>query len=141
MGRARASLGFEDALGNASGDALDGFDPAEWPPTPAARARPSEAATAQAARASGFRSREPREGEAPQPSRDDPPATEPATGSVVEPARPRRRRTGRSMQLNLKAKPETIAAYCELADRMGWGLGETLERAVELLEREHGRQA
>ncbi|GLK63677.1 hypothetical protein GCM10017635_11480 [Paracoccus kondratievae] len=52
---------------------------------------------------------------------------------------PRRRRTGRSAQFNLKAKPITIEAFCAVADRQGWGLGETLEKAVELLEREYGR--
>jgi hypothetical protein len=41
------------------------------------------------------------------------------------------------VQLNLKARPETIEAYCALADRMGWGLGETLEKAVELLEKHY----
>jgi hypothetical protein len=49
----------------------------------------------------------------------------------------RRRRTGRNAQFNLKAQPETIAAFCAIADRQGWGLGETLEQAVALLEREY----
>lgn len=49
----------------------------------------------------------------------------------------RRRRTGRNAQFNLKAKPETIEAYCAIADAQGWGLGETLEKAVELLEQEY----
>jgi hypothetical protein len=30
-------------------------------------------------------------------------------------------------------------AYCAMADRMGWGLGETLEKAVELLEERYGQ--
>ena len=30
-------------------------------------------------------------------------------------------------------------AYCALADRMGWGLGEALEKAVELLEERYGQ--
>lgn len=111
-------------------------------PAELARERPSEVATAQAARASGFRSREPKEVEASWPSRDHPPTRpEPVLAPIVEPPQPRRRRTGRSMQLNLKARPETIAAYCNLADRMGWGLGETLERATELLEREYGAKS
>jgi len=29
------------------------------------------------------------------------------------------------------------AADCEIADRQGWGLGETLEHVVTLLNREH----
>ena len=123
-GRPRAALGFADAL--------DGLDPAAWAPAAPIPARPTLAATTEAARAAGFRSREPRE--AP-PAGLDPLA---AVGPPPPEAPPRRRRTGRSMQLNLKARPETIAAYCALADRMGWGLGETLERAVALLEREHG---
>ena len=51
----------------------------------------------------------------------------------------RRRRTGRNAQFNLKAKPETIETFCAIADRQGWGLGETLEKAVELLAREYER--
>lgn len=46
---------------------------------------------------------------------------------------PRRRRTGRNAQLNIKARPETIEEYCRIADSNGWGLGEALEHAVELL--------
>jgi hypothetical protein len=34
----------------------------------------------------------------------------------------------------------TIAAFCAIADQQGWGLGETMEKAVELLEREHRRR-
>jgi len=120
MARERADLGFSDAL--------DEFDPEEWGP-PKGRAandkpvlpRPEKAATSQAAAAAGFRSREPK--------------TAPDS-RVGEGAAPRRRRTGRNAQFNLKAKPETIAAFCAVADRQGWGLGETLEQAVALLERE-----
>lgn len=113
----RADLGF--------GDVLEDFDPAEWQPKPKPIKRandgPKKAKLAKAAEATGFRSREPqKEAEAP-----------------AKPAEQRRRRTGRNAQFNLKAKPETIEAYCAVADRMGWGLGETLERAVELLESEY----
>lgn len=113
----RADLGFADAL--------DDFDPAEWRPrTPgAASPRPEKVETRQAAAAAGFRSREPR--------------------SDLERAGeglPRRRRTGRNAQFNLKARPETIAAFCAVADQQGWGLGETLEQAVALLEREFKRR-
>ena len=93
MARERADLGFSDAL--------DEFDPEEWGP-PKGRAandkpvlpRPEKAATSQAAAAAGFRSREPK--------------TAPDS-RVGEGAAPRRRRTGRNAQFNLKAKPETIA--------------------------------
>ena len=61
-----------------------------------------------------------------------------APGEPSERQQLRRRRTGRNVQFNLKARPETIDAYCEVADAMGWGLGETLEYAVVLLQREFG---
>ena len=64
--------------------------------------------------ASGFHSREP---QTPQP-----------------PKAQRRRRTGRNVQFNIKTTPEAIAAFCQIADANGWGLGETLERATELLQ-------
>ena len=129
-GKARASLGFADPL--------DGFDPTEWSPKAmeTKREHSSSKAADQAAQVSGFRSREPKTvagNEAGQLLLTDPSPLE-----APNRHQQRRRRTGRSAQLNLKARPETIAAYCQIADRMGWGLGETLERAVKLLEREHG---
>ena len=80
--------------------------------------RPHSEETSRAAEAAGFRSREPK-------------GTENQTGCTPQ---LRRLRTGRNAKFNLKARPETIAAYCALADRMGRGLGETLEKAVDLLE-------
>jgi hypothetical protein len=116
----RADLGFADAL--------DDFDPAEWAPRPAPAPgpRPEASGTRRAAAAAGFRSREPQ----PEPER---------AGEAPPPPPPRRRRTGRNAQFNLKARPETIAAFCAVADLQGWGLGETLEQAVALLEREYRR--
>ena len=115
MDRERANLGFDI-------DPLDGFDPAEWEVgTPPPR-RPEAGSTRKSAEAAGFRSRE--AGAAPVPA-----------GGAGE-GRPRRRRTGRNTQFNLKARPETIAQFCAVADARGWGLGETLEHAVALLERE-----
>lgn len=104
--RERANLGFSDEL--------DNFDADAWtkPKTdsrPRATERPP---VVDAAHAAGFRSREPR---------------------LDTPKRERRRRTGRNAQFNIKARPETIEAFCEVADANGWGLGETLEQAVELL--------
>lgn len=116
MNKDRADLGF--------GDALDDFNPADW--QPAATAAPAarrQRETREAAAAAGFVSREPK----PEPA-----------GGAGEGITPRRRRTGRNAQFNLKARPETIAAFCAIADKQGWGLGETLEKAVELLEREYG---
>lgn len=115
MSRDRVNLGFSESL--------DDLDLSEFTPRklPVPR-RPSEE-TNRAAEAAGFRSREPK-------------IANTSSGDAGEGASApqRRRRTGRSSQFNLKARPETIAAYCALADRMGWGLGETLEKAVALLE-------
>lgn len=52
------------------------------------------------------------------------------------PREPRRYRTGRNIQLNIKARGSTIEAFYKIADRHGWVLGETFERAVATLERE-----
>lgn len=119
MGRDRADLGFADAL--------DDLDLSEFTPRQAPAPRPPSGETSRAAEAAGFRSREPK-------------AVEEPVGGEGGTAPQRRRRTGRNAQFNLKARPETIAAYCALADRMGWGLGETLEKAIELLEERYGRQ-
>ena len=111
----RADLGFSDAL--------DDFDPAAWEPEPPRAApKPAERQEATArAEALGFRSREAGAGQ-----------------GAPDPVPVRRRRTGRNQQFNLKARPDTIAAYCAIADAQGWGLGETLEHAVALLEERYG---
>jgi hypothetical protein len=49
---------------------------------------------------------------------------------------PRRHRTGRNIQLNIKARAETIERFYAIADRKGWVLGETFERAIAALERD-----
>ena len=127
-------------------------------------AAPELAATKQVAEAIGFRSREPKgadagdaktsgtgeagEGAARSAAPTGPatkakratPAKAPAKPEAVSPppaeARPpvRRRRTGRNVQFNIKARPETIAAFTAIADANDWGFGETLEHAVALLE-------
>ncbi|MCO6388260.1 stability/partitioning determinant [Aliihoeflea sp. 40Bstr573] len=118
MDKQRADLGFADAL--------DEFDPAEWLPAAAsANDKPAPVETSRAAEAAGFRSREPK--------------AAPLVAKPPDP--PRRRRTGRNAQFNLKARPETIEAYCAIADSQGWGLGETLEHAVALLEREYTQKS
>jgi hypothetical protein len=48
---------------------------------------------------------------------------------------PRRHRAGRNIQLNIKARAETIDRFYVLSDRHGWVLGETFERAIAALER------
>jgi len=47
----------------------------------------------------------------------------------------RRRRTGRNVQFNIKATPETIARFTALADQNGWVFGEALDRALDALEK------
>lgn len=70
--------------------------------------------------AANFQSREPRhEMQAGPPKRE-----------------PRRYRTGRNIQLNIKARADVIERFYRLADQKGWVLGETFERAVAALERE-----
>jgi hypothetical protein len=125
MSTARADLGF--------GDELDQFDPASWTPKPRGAQSDPEAKQAMriAAEATGFRSREPKA----------PAATEEPSEGRGASRLPRRRRTGRNAQFNLKARPDTIEAFIAIADRQGWGLGETLEHAVELLRREYGDQS
>lgn len=49
---------------------------------------------------------------------------------------PRRHRTGRNIQINIKLRPEALDAFYRIADSQKWVLGETLERAVAALERE-----
>jgi hypothetical protein len=48
---------------------------------------------------------------------------------------PRRRRTGRNVQFNIKATRETIARFTALADKNGWVFGEVLDRALDALEK------
>jgi hypothetical protein len=52
----------------------------------------------------------------------------------------RRYRTGRNAQLNLKVRPETLAQFTAIADREGWLLAETLEHALEALEKALARR-
>lgn len=118
----RADLGFDvDDMG---------FNPADWEVGTPAPKPPQSMDARKVAEATGFRSRE------VQPAA-------PASGAGGQPAptpvkQLRRRRTGRNAQFNLKARPDTIQSFCDVADAKGWGLGETLEYAVALLQREYG---
>lgn len=47
---------------------------------------------------------------------------------------PRRYRTGRNIQLNLKVRREAVDAFYRLADEQGWVLGEAFEHAVTALQ-------
>jgi len=78
--------------------------------------------------ASNFPSRE--------PVKTPPPAKQASTAQRRE---PRRYRTGRNVQLNIKVRSETLDAFYALADSHGWVLGETFEKAVAALEKELSR--
>jgi len=69
------------------------------------------------------------------PSREAKPAKV-AKAAEEPPRAPRRYRTGRNIQLNLKASRETLDVFYAISDANGWVLGETLERAVEALQKE-----
>jgi hypothetical protein len=49
-------------------------------------------------------------------------------------ARLRRRRTGRNVQVNIKATRETVEQLIAISDQQGWAFGETLEHALTALE-------
>lgn len=113
----RADLGFDLDDG--------GFNPSEWEVGAPAPKPPQSVDARKVAEATGFRSREAGSGA--------------GEGAKAPPAKQlRRRRTGRNAQFNLKARPDTIQSFCAVADAKGWGLGETLEYAVALLQREYG---
>ena len=121
MERKRAALGFVNDL--------DDFNPTEWAVGAPAQTPPEAQASRKAAEDLGFRSRE-----VASLSAD--------TAGGAGGAKPvRRRRTGRNAQFNLKARPDTIEDFCAVADANGWGLGETLEYAVSLLQREYGKSS
>jgi hypothetical protein len=116
---------------------LSGFAPKPGPDA----AAPSPEQVRAVAEAAQFRSREPAPPAIPlaaapvvpsvAPSAAPPVAAEPA------PARrpPRRHRTGRNVQFNVKASQETIDAFYAISDAQGWVLGETLEHALAALQR------
>jgi len=110
MSNERAPLFGEDADLD-----LSGFTP-KAKGTPAARPEQVRAVS----EGTAFRSREPQ----PPPERE--------SAKRI----PRRYRTGRNVQLNLKVRQEAVDAFYGLADRHGWVLGEAFERAIAALERE-----
>lgn len=114
----RPSLGFDDEEAPAAQAAASVLDLSGFQPK--SITRPDKEKVAEAAEKANFKSRE----------------VKPATAVTPPLARQsRRRRTGRSAQLNLKVKPETITAFYAIADAQGWVLGEAFERAVDLLEK------
>lgn len=99
-------------------DDLSDFAPK---PRTSAAARPEEVKAL--AEGTAFRSR-------------DPQAVAPAPSAPPSRREPRRYRTGRNVQLNLKVRQEAADAFYNLADRTGLVLGEVFEQAVEALARE-----
>ena len=127
----RPSLGFDDdeevivpTPPKADLVDLSGFQPK-------AVVRPDTQKVAEAAAKSNFKSREAKAPVAVVPA----PAPAPVAAKPV-----RRHRTGRSAQLNLKCRPDTIEQFYAIADANGWVLGEAFEKAVDLLERETAKK-
>jgi hypothetical protein len=70
------------------------------------------------------------------PSRE-PSAAKPEQKAKVARREPRRHRTGRNVQLSVKASKKTVDAFYAVTESQpGWVLGYTLERAIEALKRE-----
>lgn len=57
--------------------------------------------------------------------------------AVLSRREPRRYRTGRNVQLNLKVRQEDADAFYALADENGWVLGEAFQMAVDALRKHH----
>jgi hypothetical protein len=107
--------------------AADRLDLSGFAPRPARKdTSPDRATVRRESEAAGFVSRQPTA---------TPPIIEPPE-AIDGPKPPlRRRRTGRNIQLNLKVDRETADRLYRLADEHGWVLGETLEHALEALEK------
>ena len=97
-------------------DAGPDFDVAGFVPEKPKASAPAEKVR-QVSEGASFKSREPAEAKAAK-------------------REPRRYRTGRNTQLNIKADPDVIEEFYRLADAQSWVLGETLERAVKALKNE-----
>ena len=113
MAQERASI-----FGDDEGLDVSGFKP-KPPAKPADKATAALEQVRVVAEAANFPSREPKSAPA-KPSRRE----------------QRRHRTGRNVQLNIKARAQAVEAFYAIADREKWVLGETFERAIEALKRE-----
>ncbi len=109
---------------------ISGFEPRKAA-KPAARPDEVKAISETAS----FVSREPA---APSPKAASAPRASREAQKEPIPREPRRHRTGRNIQLNIKARAETIDRFYAIADRYGWVLGEAFERAIAALERTAG---
>ena len=115
MSKTRADIFADDDTGGLD---ITGFAPKKGTDD---KAPPAEQVRA-VAQAANFKSREPTAVKA-----------EPKTTKRS----PRRYRTGRNVQLSLKASKGVVDAFYAITDaNPGWVLGYTLQRAVEALERE-----
>jgi hypothetical protein len=116
MTKSRASI-FEEV----EGEGEEGLDIAGFAPRTAIDPKaPKQEEVRAVAQAAKFQSRE---------------ATDPKPRAKSKRA-PRVHRTGRNVQFNIKASFETVDTFYSLAEKQDWVLGETLERAVEALQRE-----
>lgn len=106
-----------NATGRVDPVAAADLDLSEFAPKPVSRPVVARETIRQASEQSGFPSRAPEKRVA------------------TKPVQQRRRRTGRNVQFNIKATPETIARFTSLADKRGLVFGELLERALDALER------
>jgi hypothetical protein len=88
------------------------------PPPPPEPPRPAPERVRALSEAANFRSREP----------------QPSAGQGRR--KPRTYRTGRTAAFSAKTTPETVDALYAIAERQGWKVGETLERALAALQRE-----
>jgi len=95
---------------------LSGFAPKK--PTTKSTPEPPAEAIRSVSEGANFRSREPK-----------------ATANAAKKV-PRRRRTGRNEQLNLKVTAKARELFYQITDSQGWVLGETFQKAIEALERE-----
>jgi hypothetical protein len=102
-------------------DVEDDLDVSGFTPKPADRPTVKPEQVRAVSEAAQFQSREPRRDVAP------------VTSTKRE---PRRYRTGRNTQLNIKARTDAIEAFYAIADKQGWVLGETFERAIDALKRD-----
>ena len=108
------------------GDDLSDFAPV----APAAR-RPEPAAVREIAEKHNFPSRAPK---AAKPAASEPPA------APEKPKREQRRyRTGRNVQLNIKASSETVDELTRISNERGWVFGETLAHALAALKAQQGK--
>lgn len=102
-------------------DTEDDLDVSGFAPKPVNRPAAKPEQVRAVSEAAQFQSREPRRG--------------PPLASTDKRER-RRHRTGRNIQLNIKARADAIDAFYAIADQHGWVLGETFERAIDALQRE-----